>query len=145
MICQLYSTTQCSQVVSTLCDGTGMGNRSPLEVHVTTTAIKFYRTVLPKEEGLEKCIISCSFMKGSVIRRWGRCMEPLLSCRKITVQILKFKSKVRPSSVVDNFFEKELLACCLVLIETKCSMTSCNPEAYKIPCYHYDIPTKQCF
>lgn len=95
-------------------------------------AIKFYRTVLCKGGDLERCILSYSLKKASFTGRWGMYVEPLLPSRKPQCRILRFKSKARLSSAVNSSLKKQLLACCLALIEIECLMIGCRLTEYLV-------------
>lgn len=59
-------------------------------------------------------------------------VEPLLPFRKPQCRILRFKSKARLSSAVNSSLKKQLLACCLALLEIECLMIGCRPTEYLV-------------
>lgn len=67
-------------------------------------------------------------------------MGPWLPLGQSWCRLLRFKTKARTYSAVNNSFEKQMLVGCSAPIETECLMTGGNPETYRLPCYHYVIP-----
>ena len=61
----------------------------------------------------------------------GDGMEPWVPLGKSQRRLLRFKTKARTYSAVNNSFEKQLLVGHSALTETECLMIGGNPEIYE--------------